>query len=133
VSTYGDVATALASKLSPLATTYKHPLSNPAAPCFIVMPQPTDYDLTSRSGAHRQAWTVRYLCGAADVRTGFETKLYTVMAHTGTGSVKAALEADKTLGGVVDTLRVVRHEEPGIYEYGGVELLGVDFVVDVIP
>lgn len=134
---YGTVATALAAALDDLvgssSNVHKHPVSNPAVPCFIVMPKPADYDLTSRGGSHRQAWTVRFLVGAADLRVGFETKLYAAMAPSGTGSVKATLEADKTLGGVVDTLRVVRHEEPGIYEYGGVELLGVDFEVDVVP
>jgi hypothetical protein len=76
---------------------------------------------------------VRTLVGAANVPSAITDRIYAYMAPTGTESVKAAVETDKTLGGVVDSARVTRHEEPGFYDYGGTTLLGVEFTIEVMP
>lgn len=51
---------------------------------------------------------------------------------TGSTSIIAALEGDKTLGGKVDTLDV-RWDDYGTIEISGVEYLGVKFLVTVWP
>ena len=48
-------------------------------------------------------------------------------------SVKACLEADRTLGGVVSSLRVVGVTEPKVYPLAASDALGVEFAVAVTP
>ncbi|MET8147622.1 hypothetical protein ACIBSW_06815 [Actinoplanes sp. NPDC049668] len=50
---------------------------------------------------------------------------------SGPGSVKAALEADRTLGGLVDALVVAKRFGYGVYDVGGVDYLGARFTVRV--
>lgn len=47
-----------------------------------------------------------------------QDKLDAFLAGSGSGSIKAAIEGDKTLGGAVNTLRVIS-AEGGTYESGG--------------
>jgi hypothetical protein len=46
-----------------------------------------------------------------------QDKLDNLLAGTGNGSIKTALESDRTLGGLVDTLRVISAES-GTYNSG---------------
>ena len=54
-------------------------------------------------------------------RTGQE-KLDAFLAGSGNGSIKTALESDRTLGGLVDTLRVITAES-GTYTTGDTQYL----------
>lgn len=73
-----------------------------------------------------------YVAPAADAQS--QERLDEFLAPTGGASVKAAIEADGTLGGVVDDSRVteVTGPVPAIYEHGGVEYIGAEFTVLVI-
>jgi hypothetical protein len=53
------------------------------------------------------------------------------LATKGPGSVKTAIEADRTLGGVVDTLLVPRRYGYGVYEVSGTQYLGARIDVQV--
>lgn len=133
-ATYAQVAAALKTALAATGfTVYEWPLANPAPPCHVLSPQPYNYDATMRSGSHHQEWTVRTLVGASDPRASIGTDLYAAMTPSGTTSVKAAIETDPTLGGVVDSVRVAGHDAPGFYDYSAGALLGVDFTVHVLP
>lgn len=50
----------------------------------------------------------------------------------GASSIKAAIEADSTLGGVVDDLRVIETREYGPQDINGVTYLGAVLVVGVM-
>lgn len=50
----------------------------------------------------------------------------------GTSSLKAAIEADSTLGGVVEDLRVERTQEYGAHEYNGGVYLAAELHVHVM-
>ena len=50
---------------------------------------------------------------------------------SGPGSIKAALEADRTLGGLVDALVVAKRFGYGVYDVGGIDYLGARFTVRV--
>lgn len=54
------------------------------------------------------------------------------VSNTGASSVKLAIEADRTLGGVADSTRVVSMRGYGRVSWNGVDYLGCDFHVEVI-
>lgn len=51
---------------------------------------------------------------------------------TGTASIAAAVHADPTLGGTVNTTRVVGWSEPKTFGVGGVDYAGVEIDVEII-
>lgn len=82
-------------------------LNQPRPPCFDVdiHEDGVNYDLAMSRGIDEWWFKITALCatgtadGAQRTRDGF-------LKSSGTGSVKAALETDRTLGGVVDSLHV---------------------------
>jgi hypothetical protein len=62
-----------------------------------------------------------------------QEKLNAYLDPFGTSSIKAAIESDSTLGGVVEDLRVVGTEgRPDMYAVGSVEYLGAVLTVHVM-
>jgi hypothetical protein len=55
-----------------------------------------------------------------------------LLAPAGSTSIRAAVDADPTLGGLVDGAQVVRAEEEQLVEYAGVQYLSAALVVDVL-
>jgi hypothetical protein len=60
-----------------------------------------------------------------------QTNLDGYLASSGSQSVKAAIEVDKTLGGACATLRVENVRGYGTYQVGGVDYYGAEFDVRV--
>jgi hypothetical protein len=103
-----------------------------APPAAIVGgPERIQWDLTFRRASDRYTIPVRIYVGRASERTA-QDKLDGYLAGEGSGSIKEAIEADPTLGGAVETVRVTEARGYGIYPIGGVDYLGVEFLVDVI-
>lgn len=73
---------------------------------------------------------ITLLVSRANEKTG-QRALDAYLAKTGPSSIKAALEVDRKLGGLVDRLRVSRVENYGFLEVGGVVYLGCEIVVDL--
>ena len=107
-------------------------LSQPTTPCLYVVPGAMDFDQAMQRGMDRWTFRVVALAGlASDI--GAQKKLDEFLARSGATSVKAAIEADRTLGGVVDHLRVIDYSDYRTYgQPGGQVHLGVEFTVDVI-
>lgn len=81
-------------------------LSRTTAPSLQVSgPQEVDFDEAFGRGLDRWTLTVWALAGAATDK-GAQKRLDAMIDPSGAGSVKAAVEADTTLGGIVDDLRV---------------------------
>ena len=131
--TYQQVAEGLATRLATISgvNAFAYPAPNPPVPAAIVAPGPSEYDQTFRNSLTRISFVVRMLVGRADDDTAADS-LYAYLDPTGSSSVKAAIEGDKTLGGVVDDACVTRHDTPGLFDYGGQPLLGVEFTVEVM-
>lgn len=94
-------------------------------------PEDIDFDLTYGRGADTWTIPIQVLVSRASERAGGDL-LETYLDSTGASSVKTAIESDPDLGGVVDSIRVVRARRPGKYVIDDVEYLGVEFVVEVI-
>lgn len=89
-------------------------------PAFIVLgPNEIDFDKTMARGTDRIVFDCLLIASRADARQAQRT-LDALLNTKGVGSVKAALESDRTLNGACEDLRVTR-----INEYGSVEIAGV--------
>jgi hypothetical protein len=76
-------------------------------------------------------FVIRVMAGPAGEEA--EDRLDEMLAPDGPQSIRAALEADRTLGGLVSDLRVVRHGGHRPYAVPGSEpALGSEWVVDVL-
>lgn len=80
-------------------------LANPQTPAFDIYLGETYYDQAANRGLDRWSMRVRALV-ADSLDIGSQQLLDSFCAPSGAQSVKAALEADLTLGGVVDALQV---------------------------
>jgi hypothetical protein len=100
----------------------------PRPPQAIVTPLRLDYDLNARRGADEYQFVVTVMVGRADSRTA-QNSLDDYIV--GENSVKAAVEADRTLGGAANTCRVTEMRNYGAIAYGDQLYLGCEFVVEV--
>lgn len=90
-----------------------------------------DFDATMARGYDAQTWTLRLYVSKADTR-GAEAKLDPFLDPAGALSIKAALEADRTLGGVVAALRVITASDYGVYDMADGAYLGAQFTVTLL-
>jgi hypothetical protein len=107
-------------------------LSSATPPCIEVEPGSTTYDIAMGRGADRLKFTVRAFV-ALNLDIGAQMRLDLMLAGSGANSVKAAVETDRTLGGLVDSLRVT--ENMGYRRFVKEQahvLLGSEWTVEVI-
>lgn len=104
---------------------------DPIAPCAVVEFNGITYDLSfARSGGDEYAFSVRILVHRVNTTTG-QDAVDEYCTPTGTRSVKAALEADKTLSGVAFDLRVTEVRNIGLTVVGESTFLTAEFPVTV--
>lgn len=103
-------------------------------PCAIVgVPSVTDYHATFGSARMKlDDLTVTVLVSAAAPDRVSQKKLAGYANPTGDTSVKAAIEADKTLGGVVDDCIVTSFRPLGLEEVGALGYYGGIFQLRAI-
>lgn len=103
-----------------------------AAPAAIVgMPTQIVFDFTFNRSTDRITYPVRLLVAKATDRSAQE-RLEQYLDGSGALSVKAAIEADPTLGGAANLTRVLNASGLGVYDMGGVPYLGCEFQIEVI-
>ena len=80
-------------------------LANPTPPGIQVFPGPLTYDLAFNRGLDTPTFVVQaFVAYSTDL--GSQTLLDELCAPAGAGSIKSAVESDRTLGGLVAALRV---------------------------
>ena len=132
-----DIATIQAGLAAQLATipglrAQADQLDTAAIPGAIVgLPTGVEYDTVMARGADTYSFIVRVITGRASERTA-QQLLGLCASGTGDWSIKAAIEGDPTLSGSADTTRVQNASGLGVYQYGDIEYLGVEFAVEVI-
>ena len=106
-------------------------LASPTPPAIHVVPPAIEYHQAMQNGFAELTFTVQaFVALGTDI--GAQKRLDEFREPTGSGSIKAAIEADKTLGGVVKDLIVRGSPEPQILTLeGGRQLLSCDFEVTV--
>ena len=102
---------------------------NPQPPAAIVGQLDMNFDIDNARGLDLATVEVYLLVQRMDVRSG-QDKLDAYLAGTGAGSVKAAIEGDKTLGGACSTLRVLSAES-GQSEFAGIMFLSYRYRISI--
>jgi len=103
---------------------------NPIPPQAIVFPTSISFDKTFKRGLDEYQFTVTLIGTKADARHG-ESIMDGYCAPTGAGSIKTAIESDKTLGGACQTLHVTELSAYGSTSIGDTIYLTADFTVIV--
>lgn len=122
------VGTALAA--IPGLQTSGYVLSNPTLPCAQVTRGPVQYDEAFQGGTHALTLLVRvYVADILDIAAAKNLDKY--LAPDGDLSVKAAIEADTSLGGLIQDLHVTEAKGEQVYvrESGG-PMLGSEWTVE---
>jgi hypothetical protein len=101
-------------------------LSPPAA---VVEPVEVTFDEAMQRGLDMYRAYVLVIVGRMSERSASD-RLDAYLAGSGASSIKAAIEADKTLGGACDTLQVTE-ANPRTVTVSGVEMLSYRFGVDI--
>jgi len=104
---------------------------NPQPPVAVVMPSRISYDQAFGRGSDEYEFTVMLIVGRVVDRTS-QTNLDAYCASSGSASVKAAIEAEPTLGGVALDCRVTAMTNQGSLAVGDVTYHTAEFAVTVI-
>ena len=120
------IATRLAT-ISGLRVAATQP-DNPNPPLAVVIPDGTKYDDTFGRGMDTTTFRIILIVSRAAEKQA-QNSLDAYCATTGTTSIKAAVEGDKTLGGTVFDCRVTEMRNYGQISVGDVTYLGCEFVI----
>ena len=98
-------------------------------PCAVVGQLDFTFDVDNQRGLDQATVDVYVIVQRISERTG-QDKLDLFLAGSGTGSIKTAIESDRTLGGLVDTLRVISADS-GTYTSGDQSFLSYRYNVTI--
>ena len=101
----------------------------PRPPQAVILPDRIEYDLDMGRGADTFFFLVTVIVGRADDRAA-QNNLDRFVS--GSDSIKAAIEADMTLGGVVNFARVTEMTNYRQINVGDTIYLGAEFEVEVV-
>ena len=102
---------------------------NPQPPSAIIGQLDLVFDLNNARGLDQANIDVLVIVQRFSERTG-QDKLDKYLSGSGDYSIKAAIEADRTLDGAVDTLRVTSAQS-GVYQAADIEYLSYRYQVMV--
>lgn len=113
-------------------------LGNPTPPAIWIFPDEIDYAETMQNGLTRWNLIVQAFVGAV-ADEGAQVVLDQLIAATGDFSVRAAIESDLTLGGIVDDLTVQKCSGYQVYDnpahlkaLSAAQLIGAQWMVEVL-
>jgi hypothetical protein len=98
-------------------------------PCAVVGQLDFTFDIDNARGLDQASVDIFVIVQRISERAG-QDKLDELLAGTGNKSIKTAIESDRTLGGLVNTLRVITAES-GTYNTGDQEFLSYRYNVTV--
>lgn len=98
-------------------------------PCAVVGQLDFQFDIDNQRGLDQASVDIFVIVQRISERTG-QDKLDNFLAGSGSGSIKTAIESDRTLDGLVDTLRVITAES-GTYSSGDQSFLSYRYNVTI--
>lgn len=131
MATVSEIRQALADKAANVygLRTVAYQPDAPRPPVAFVMLDRIEYDLNANRGADTFFFVITVIVGRADDRAAQKNlDQYLV----GTDSVKKAIEADRTLGGVVNTCRMTEARNYVSVNVGDTTYLQIELEVEVI-
>ena len=132
MTTIADLRTGLATRLgtiSGLRTAATVP-DDPKPPVAIVMPPTISYDTSMGRGLDTYEFSILVMVGRVSERTA-QGSLDAYANPSGASSIKTAIEADRTLGGAAQTVRVTDMRNVGPMSIAENTYLTAEFVVTV--
>jgi hypothetical protein len=125
------VRAGLATALDTIAglRVFDHVPDSLAPPAAVIEPVEVVFDEAMVRGLDKYRAFVLVIVGRMSERSASD-RLDAYLAGSGASSVKAAIEANKTLGGACDTLQVI-DANPRTVTVSGVEMLSYRFGVDI--
>lgn len=128
----GTIATALETALSTISglRTVPYLADTVSPPVAMVAIDTVDYHGAFGGGDVMHTFTVFLILSRVNDRASI-TAMEDYMSQAGTTSVRAAIEADLTLGGVVSTLVVTKAGPPAAITINGAEYISLPFTVEV--
>lgn len=131
-ATVSQVAAGLANRLATISglrvTTYQPEQLNP--PFAYPQINSVDYHRAFAGGDVVMNWTIHVVVGRWVDRVS-HSLLDDFLSYSGTKSIRAAIEADQTLGGVCQTLIVRSGADITSLDANGAEFLQIQFQVEV--
>ena len=131
MATVSEIRQALADKAANVygLRTVAYQPDAPRPPVAFVMLDRIEYDLNANRGADTFFFVITVIVGRADDRAAQKNlDQYLV----GTDSVKTAIEADRTLGGVVNTCRMTEARNYVSVNVGDTTYLQIELEVEVV-
>jgi len=131
-ATISEIKTALATKLGTISglRSYNYQPDNPNFPCAIPTLNDVQYHGAMGAGLVTYTFTISVIIGRVSERTS-EAKLNDYGAYSGASSIRQVLEADPTLGGVVDSTIVTGASNITSISLNDADYLMLDFSVIV--
>lgn len=132
MATLTQIRTGLAANLATipgLRTTATVP-DDISPPIAVTFTSTITYDETFGRGLDRYEFSVLVIVGRVDARTSQNT-LDAYCAPSGASSIKTAIESNRTLGGIIQDLRVTEMRNYGASNIQSVDYLTAEFVVTV--
>jgi len=128
-----DLRTGLANRLATISglRSSSYIPDNPQPPVAIVMPGRITYDTAFGRGSDEYEFTITLVVGRVADRAS-QTNLDAYCASSGSASVKAAIEGDRSLGGTALDCRVTAMTSQGSLAIGDVTYHTAEFSVTVI-
>ena len=128
-----DIRTGLANRIATIsglrtAATIPDQVNPPIA---IVIPERLTYDDAFNRGLVTYSFLVQVIVGKVSERTS-QNKIDGFINPTGTTSIKAAIEGDKTLNGVVFDTRVTEVTGYSVVQVGDIAYMSCEFRVTVL-
>ena len=128
-----DLRTGLANRLATISglRSSSYIPDNPQPPIAVVMPGRITYDTAFGRGSDEYEFTITLIVGRVADRAS-QTNLDAYCASSGSASVKAAIEGDRSLGGKALDCRVTAMTSQGSLAIGDVTYHTAEFSVTVI-
>ncbi len=91
---------------------------------------PMEYDQSMVGGIHRLTILVRVFVASVMDKSA-QAQLDSYLAPDGDNSIKAAIESDRSLGGLIDDLHVTGATGEQAYTMGQVQMTGSEWTVEI--
>jgi len=130
--TINQMRTGLETRLATISglRAYEYIPDNPNPPCAVVQLGRIEFDQSFRRGVDQYEFRVLLIVGRVAERAAQKT-MDGFLDPTGAGSVKTAIEADSTLGGLTVDTRVREMRGLGSIGIGDVTYQTAEFIIDV--
>jgi len=102
-----------------------------STPAILVKPEAGEYDFEMGGSKISHVFVLTLLVSLGQGHERAQAELDAYLAPTGANSIKAAIEAEQTLGGACDDLRVRRYYDYTGHIYAGTQYLGVKLECEV--